>query len=50
MNTIRIATVLVLVLSTWAGPTQAQDQEDIVGVASGAGIFNTLGEIKRQVR
>ena len=42
MNTIRIATVLVLAISTWAGPSQAQDEEDIVGVASGAGIFSTL--------
>ena len=42
MKTIRMATLLMLVISTWAGPIQAQDEEDIVGVASSAGIFNTL--------
>ncbi|MDE2734623.1 MAG: fasciclin domain-containing protein, partial [Gemmatimonadota bacterium] len=42
MNIIRIATLMVLALSAWAGPAQAQDDEDIVGVAIGAGTFNTL--------
>ena len=42
MNIARIATLMVLALSLWAGPAQAQDDEDIVGVAIGAGTFNTL--------
>ena len=41
MNIIRIATLMALALSAWAGPVQAQD-EDIVDVAIGAGTFNTL--------
>ena len=42
MNITRIATLMALALSSWAGPAQAQDDEDIVGVAIGAGTFNTL--------
>ena len=41
MNITRIATLMALALSVWAGPVQAQD-EDIVDVAVGAGVFNTL--------
>ena len=41
MNITRIATLMALALSAWAGPAQAQD-EDIVDVAIGAGTFNTL--------
>ena len=41
MNITRIATLMALALSAWAGPVQAQD-EDIVDVAIGAGTFNTL--------
>ena len=41
MNITRIATLMALALSFWAGPVQAQD-EDIVDVAIGAGTFNTL--------
>ena len=41
MNITRIATLMALALSVWAGPVQAQD-EDIVDVAIGAGTFNTL--------
>ena len=41
MNIVRIATLMALALSVWAGPAQAQD-EDIVDVAVGAGVFNTL--------
>ena len=42
MNITRIATLMALALSVWAGPVQAQDDEDIVDVAVGAGVFNTL--------
>ena len=38
MNITRIATLMALALSVWAGPVQAQD-EDIVDVAVGAGVF-----------
>ena len=41
MNITRIATLMALALSVWAGRVQAQD-EDIVDVAVGAGVFNTL--------
>ncbi len=41
MKIIRIATLMALALSSWASPAQAQD-EDIVDVAIGAGVFNTL--------
>ena len=41
MKITRIATLMALALSAWAGPVQAQD-EDIVDVAIGAGTFNTL--------
>ena len=41
MNTVRIAALMALALSFRAGPADAQDQ-DIVGVAVEAGIFNTL--------
>ena len=41
MNLTRIATLMALALASWAGPAQAQD-DDIVGVAIGAGTFNTL--------
>ena len=41
MNIVRIATLMALALSVWTGPAQAQD-EDIVDVAVGAGVFNTL--------
>ena len=42
MNIARIATLAALALSLNIGPAQAQDDEDIVGVAVEAGIFNTL--------
>ena len=42
MNTFRIASLLALALSFRAGPADAQNDEDIVGVAVEAGIFTTL--------
>ena len=42
MNTFRIAALMALALSFKAGPADAQDDEDIVGVAVEAGIFTTL--------
>ncbi len=41
MKISRIATLMALAFSSWAGPAQAQD-DDIVDVAIGAGVFNTL--------
>ena len=43
MNTVRIAALMALALSFKAGPADAQDDEDIVGVAVGGGHFQHAG-------
>ncbi len=42
MKIVRIATLAAVALALSINPAQAQDDQDIVDVAVGAGIFNTL--------